>query len=109
MYVGKYIGNRVKASTTVCSLLNIPDLQNEFHSVTTDTDYEMKPARIGVSSTVQVGEGVEGLVLAICGTAGLLLVEVTNCSTTTHKQKTSSISSSVFWASTLCECFQVGK
>jgi len=50
-----------------------------------------------------------GGLLAISETAGLLLVGATDCSATAHKLKTSSISSSVQSASTLCEYFQDGQ
>lgn len=49
---GRYIGNGVKASTTVCSILNIPDQPNKLYSINTDTHHEMKPARMDVSGAV---------------------------------------------------------
>lgn len=52
MYGGRYIGNGVKASTTVCSVLNILGLPYKLHSVNTDTDHEIKPARLDVSGAV---------------------------------------------------------
>jgi len=53
VYGGKYIGNGVKASTTICSILNIPDLSNKSHSINTYVDPKMKPARMDVSGAVQ--------------------------------------------------------
>jgi len=52
VYGGRYIGNGFKANTTVCSILNIPDLPDKLHSINTDADHEMKPARMNVSGAV---------------------------------------------------------
>ena len=47
----------------------------------------------GVGSRVYRGAG--GLLAVLGGSCGLLLVRVTDCSTTEHRLKTSSISSSI--------------
>ena len=57
--------------------------------------------------------GVSGAVLGTAGYRGggameMLLLGATDCSTTIHRLKTSSISSSVKWATALRECFQDG-
>jgi len=52
VYGGRYIGNGVKASTTAFSILNIPDLPDKLHSINTDADHKMKPARMNVSGAV---------------------------------------------------------
>lgn len=58
----------------------------------------MIPAKVGVS----VG-------LTRVGKTGLLLVRATNPTTTVHRLKTSSITSSLHGAGEVCECFQDGQ
>jgi hypothetical protein len=53
VYGGRHIGNGVKASTAVCSILIISDLPNKLHSIIADADHEMKPAWMDVSGAVR--------------------------------------------------------
>jgi hypothetical protein len=58
---------------------------------------------VGVSGTLRVLWIIVG-----GGTTGLLLLEATDSSATTHRLKVTIISNSRYWASLLCECFQDG-